>query len=122
MEEGPKVWFDDKNGIVINGGKPATTVEATRAALKEVGELLEGKPRRLLLVDLTDAPLKLPAETRTTLLEESAKLSLDKQAFVVPNPVVRMLAKAIARVTSSAVEAGFFAEAKQAAEWLKQED
>lgn len=122
MEEGPKVWYDEATGIVMNSGKPAVTVEATRRALQNVGELLEGKQRRLLLVDLTDAPLKLAPDTRAALLEESAKLKLDKQAFVVPNPVVRMLAKAIARVTSSAVEAGFFGTADQAVEWLKRED
>lgn len=119
MEDGPRIWFDEATGIVMNCGRTPVTVEGTRDALRQVGALLEGKSPRLLLVDLSEAPLKLAPDTRATLLEESARLKLDKQAFVVPNPVVRMLAKAIARVTSSASQAGFFGTMDEAVAWLK---
>lgn len=121
MENDPLVWFDETNGIVFNTGKPASTVEAARDTLRRAAQLMEGKPRRLLLVDLTDAPLTLSSEVRETLSEESRNLKLDRQAFVVANPVLRMLAKTISRVTGASAKSGFFGTVDQAVAWLKEE-
>jgi hypothetical protein len=122
MENDPLVWYDEQTGIVFNTGKPASTVEAARSTLRRASELMEGKKRRLLLVDLTDAPLSLDSEVRNALMEESKGMRLERQAFVVPNPVIRMLAKAISRVTGAATKSSFAATTEDAVRWLQQEE
>ncbi|MBI5534877.1 MAG: hypothetical protein HY898_19275 [Deltaproteobacteria bacterium] len=121
MDTDQSVWYDEKTGVVFNTGKPASTAEAAKSTLRRVAQLMEGKPRRLLLVDLTDAPLSLDADVRKVLAEESKGLNLERQGFVVPNPVIRMLAKAIARMTGAAAKAAFFATTEEAVQWLQGE-
>lgn len=120
MNDEQQVWYDEASGVVFNSGKPASTVQAARSTLRAAARLMEGKPRRLLLVDLTGAPLSLDADVRSALMEESKSLRLDRQAFVVPNPVIRMLAKAIARVTGAAAKSAFFQTTDEAVAWLKE--
>jgi len=121
MENPTQVYYDEDTGIVFNTGKPSTTVEGARHTLRKAGELMAGKPRRLLLVDLREAPLSSSSDVREALMEESRNLALDRQAFVVSNPVTRMLAKAIARVTGVAAQAAFFSSQEEAVAWLQQE-
>ncbi len=121
MENSSQVYYDEATGVVFNTGRPASTVEGARLTLRKAGELMDGKPRRLLLVDLRDAPLSLSSDVREALMEESRNLALDKQAFVVSNPVTRMLAKAIARVTGVAAQAAFFSTTEDAVKWLGEE-
>jgi hypothetical protein len=120
MDNATQVYYDEATGIVFNTGRAASTVEDARATLRRAGELMEGKPRRLLLVDLREAPLSLSSDVRETLMEESRNLALERQAFVVSNPVTRMLAKAIARVTGVAAAAAFFSSTEEAVKWLQE--
>ena len=121
MQDDVRVWYDEASGVVINKDA-ANTVEDARRSLGRVAELLEGKPRRLLLIDLSDAKLNMPSEVRRGIMEEVRAVRVDRQAFVVPNPVIRMLAKAIARVTVHVGTSQFFATHEQAVSWLGKED
>jgi len=121
MEHESRVWYDEANGVVISKDA-ASTVEAARDSVRRMDELLEGKPRRLLVIDLTDAPLTMPSEVRRGIMDEVRKLRIDRQAFIVPNPVLRMLAKAMAKVTTDAGRSSFFGSTEEAVAWLKKED
>jgi len=121
MSDESTVWYDEANGVVIST-EAANTIEAARESVRRMSELLEGKPRRLLVIDLSGAPLNMPSEVRRGIMDEVRQLRVDRQAFVVPNPVLRMLAKAMAKVSTQVGSAAFFASTQEAVAWLKQED
>jgi hypothetical protein len=121
MEDEVRVWYDEASGVVFNQDA-ATTVEAARKSLGRATELMEGKPRRLLLIDLSDAKLNMSSEARRGIMDEARAIRVDRQAFVVRNPVIRMLAKAIARVTVDVNKSAFFGTPEDAVVWLRKED
>ena len=121
MANESRVWCDETNGVVFSKDA-ANTVEAARESVQRMDELLAGKPRRLLLIDLTGAPVAMPSEVRRGIMDEVRKLRVDRQAFVVANPVLRMLAKAMARVGDNVGKFAFFGTSAEAVAWLTLED
>lgn len=121
MKKESTVWYDEASGVVIST-EAASTIQGARDSLLRMNELLQGKPRRLLVVDLTGAPVNLSSDARRGIMDEMRKLQVDRQAFVVANPVLRMLAKAMAKVSTDVRKSAFFGTTEEAIEWLKRED
>lgn len=121
MEKESGVWYDEAHGVVVSKDA-ANTIEAARASVVRMNELFEGKPRRLLVIDLSDARVDMPSDVRRGIMDEVRKLRVDRQAFIVPNPVLRMLAKAMAKVGDNVGKASFFGTTEDALAWVKRED
>ncbi len=117
--EGVEISLDDSKGVVT--AKPLGGITASQAAnvVKRIEELLGNQQRRLLMVDLSRiTPQNFPSNAVHRLSTVVRGLSLDKQAFVLNNPVLRTFANLVFKL-SGAKHPFKFCETKEEAEaWL----
>jgi hypothetical protein len=117
-----KAYYDEEHGMVcmeING--EFTSQEASEL-LDEVEKLLEGKPQRYLLNDVSKSPnVTIDRETRKLLQKRGAEIEFDKMAFVGVTPMNRMMAKIVMAVLGKSKDTAFFDTSEDALSWLKGE-
>jgi hypothetical protein len=75
-----------------------------------------------MMVNLTQAPPRLSKDVRKYLEVENKDRKLKKQAFIVTNPAVRMIAKIMVSAQKNIGSVKFFKAEKQAVKWLRGEE
>lgn len=88
-----EVKLDAPSGALHMRFVGQTTAKGADAMLDELLARLDEQERRLVILDLREASPWLAADVRRTLSERSKRIQAEKQAVLVSNPVVRMLAK-----------------------------
>lgn len=114
-----KTWYDEENELLrlaVIG--PYSTQEAI-ALRKSFHELLEGKPRRQLMVDLTEAGKMESRETRKVQNDILKEAEITDVAYVGAAAATRMIAKVLMKLGSLNAVTDFFKTDDQALSWLK---
>ncbi|MBD3285636.1 hypothetical protein GF359_04180 [candidate division WOR-3 bacterium] len=120
----PETRFDKDKGAVVIKFTEVWAEKDIPVLFSKLRELLEDKPRRLLIADVSEAaPQKYSKEFRRLVGEETPTLKLEKTAILGANPVVRMMAKVLMAAMKKKIpfNAEFFKKEKNAVEWLKQD-
>ena len=115
-----RVRWDEDNGCVrfeLHGPVPLADAEMLIEGLEQH---LQGKPRRLLLVDHTDSPEGLPSETRAYFKRRTGELGLERLAFFGVSNVVRIATRVIIAITRPSAHVKFFATEAEAISWLQE--
>lgn len=88
-----EVGFDGPSSSMRMKFVGTTNADDASAMLTELIERLGKLERRLVILDLSEASPWFSGDVRRMLSERSKLVQADKQAVIVTNPVVRMLAK-----------------------------
>ena len=114
-----KTWYDEENELLrLSVIGPYSTQEAL-ALGKSFQELLEGKPRRQLMVDLSDAGKMKSRETRKIQNEILKDAEITDVAYVGAAAASRMIAKVMMKLGSLNTATDFFKTDEEALSWLK---
>ena len=114
-----KAWYDEENELLrVEAIGPYSTQDAI--TLGEIGqELLEGKPRRQLIVDLKGVTTMESRETRTVQNRVLKELGVTDVAYVGATAAVRIVAKVLMKLGSLDTSTDFFKTDDEALNWLK---
>lgn len=111
-------WYDEKTGITHQKNVGPQNATDTRASMEHLMSVLQDKPRALVLVDVREAPTSMSDDVKHVVTEYSARIKMDKQAFVIANPLARMLAKVLIKVSGAKHPTNFFGTVEAAEKWL----
>jgi hypothetical protein len=117
------VSYDDENGILYLKIKGLLEVGDLRDLILKYEKLLEGKPRRYALVDMTESA-KFDTSVMTKELRNSYKdmikaMNPDKTAIFGASPALRMTSRIALVVSGKSDVTHFFKTKEEAMEWLK---
>ena len=114
-----KAWYDEENELLrVKVVGPYSTDDAL--AMGKFGqELLEGKPYRQLIVDLTASTTMEGRETRKIQNRILAELGITDVAYVGAKAFVRVFAKVMMKLGSLDAATDFFKADDEALRWLK---
>lgn len=116
-----EIWLDEEKGIVFMIQTEAATTELLLSALSHVNTLIQKSNRKLLLVDISNPSAGIPSEARKAAAKVMEEMVLEKQAFVVTNPISRMLAKTMSKLGKQTHPMQFFGKREEAIAWLEEE-
>lgn len=113
-----KAWYDEENDLlrvkVIGHYSTQDAVD-----LGKIGqELLEGKSRRQLIVDLTESTTMESRETRSVQNRVLKELGFTDVAYVGATAAVRIVAKVLMKLGSLNAAVDFFKTEDKALGWL----
>ncbi|MCA9716725.1 MAG: STAS/SEC14 domain-containing protein [Myxococcales bacterium] len=111
-----EVSWDAEHGCVRFTVHGPLVVDEARAMTEELERILEGKPRRHLLVDHRGSPGALPVETRRFFQTDAPQL--DKLAFFGMSNLNRIAARIAVSITGQAGHTNFFKTEADALAWL----
>jgi anti-anti-sigma regulatory factor len=116
--------YDDKEDILYLKILGVMDDEAMHELLPRFQKLLEGKPRRYVLVDMSES-VQLDTSFMTKELRNSYKelmnqMDSDKGAIVGASPALRMIAKIALAVSGKSDKTRFFKTKEEALHWLKE--
>jgi len=114
-----KIHYDEKHQILIQSIIGDFTTEETRYFGQKYNELLEGKPYRQLVVDLSEAGKMENRETRSVTNEMLNAAQITDVAYVGATAAIRMIAKVLMKVGSLKAESNFVKSNDDAINWLK---
>ena len=114
-----KTWYDDENELLrLTVTGPYSTLQA-----RELGEsfhgLLEGKPYRQLLVNLSEAGKMESRETRQVQNEILKDAEITDVAYIWAAAAPRMIAKVLMKLGSLNAATDFFKTDDEGINWLK---
>jgi hypothetical protein len=114
-----KAWYDEENDLLrVKVVGPYSTKDAL--AMGKFGqELLEGKPYRQLIVDLTASTTMEGRETRKIQNRILEELGITDVAYVGAKAFVRVFAKVMMKLGSLDAATDFFKTDDEALRWLK---
>lgn len=118
MSDEANVWCDQKKGIAYQRLVGEPTADKVRSDMEMLCKALEGLERKLVLVDAQQGPSSVTKESRAVMAEFTAKMKIDKQAFIIKNPLLRMLTKTFLKVSGSNHPTAFFATIAEGETWL----
>ncbi|MBN2379303.1 STAS/SEC14 domain-containing protein [candidate division WOR-3 bacterium] len=116
--------YDDKDQVLYLKILGLMDSEGLRELLPRFQKLLEGKPRRYVLVDMSES-VQLDASFMTKELRNSYKelmnqMDSDKGAIIGASPALRMIAKIALAVSGRSDTTKFFKTKEEALCWLKE--
>ncbi len=114
-----KNWYDEKDEILhqkIIG--PYSTNESIESGKLYI-ELLEGKPYRQMIVDLSEAGKMESRDTRSVTNEQLNLAQITDVVFVGANAATRMIAKILMKLGSLKANSNFVGTLDEAIEWIK---
>ncbi|MEI6434828.1 MAG: STAS/SEC14 domain-containing protein [Bacteroidota bacterium] len=114
-----KIWFDDEHQIVQIKIKGDYTTEETLAHGKKCIALLEGKPYRQMIVDLSEFGNMESRETRSASNKMLNQAGITDVAYVGANSAARMIAKVLMKLGSLKADADFFKNFDEAFKWIE---
>ena len=114
-----KIWYDDELKVVQIKIIGEYKSEETRLHGKKCIELLEGKPYRQMIVDLSEFDKMESRETRTVSNEMLNKAGITDVAYVGANAASRMIAKVLMKLGSLKAASDFFKDFKSAKQWIE---
>lgn len=119
----PDVRYDEENEVLRIKFTEVWTEEDIPAFFERMGKLFEGRPRRVVLGDVSEAkPQNYSKEFRKMIADESARLGFEKTAVLGANSILRMMAKILLAVLKNKLpmKAKFFNSEEEALDWLKE--
>ena len=114
-----KVWYDEKNQVVrlqVIGVYSSQEAEESGKLYKDV---LEGKPYRQLIVDLSQSGEMESRETRKITNNYLKQAEFSDVAYFGANSTRRMIAKVLMKLSSLNIFSDFFKNEEEAINWLK---
>ncbi len=115
--------YDDENDVLLlaTNGEPSN--DDVAALFSAIDRLLEGKPRRYVLADLSRGTPseKVDKETRRLYREYAKKAEVERAAIVGASPVLRIMTKIILAVMGRTSNASFFETREEAIKWLTEQ-
>ena len=115
-----EIWLDKERQIVFMVQSGPASADGLLWALERALKLLAICERRRLLVDISRPSATVPSNARKKAAKVMEKIVLEKQAFVVQNPIVRMLALTMFKLSRQKHPIKFFTSQKEAVAWLEQ--
>jgi anti-anti-sigma regulatory factor len=119
------ISYDDKNDVLYLKILGVMDDEALHELLPRFQKLLEGKPRRYVLVDMSESvqfdASFMTKEMRNSYKELMNQMDSDKGAIVGASPALRMIAKIALAVIGNSDITRFFKTEEDALAWLKGE-
>jgi len=119
------VSYDEENDVLFLKVLGAMDDETLRELLPRYQKLLEGKPRRYVLVDMSESAQFdtsiMTKEMRDTYKVMINQMEAEKSAIFGITPALRMVAKIALAVTSKSDITRFFKTKEEALAWLKGE-
>jgi hypothetical protein len=119
----PKTWFDEENKVLRIRFYEQWTEDDIPEFFSLIKRLLEGKEKRYVLADLSDAaPQHYSKEFRRVFAENVSRLEIQKAAMLGANPALKIMARVLLSVIKekNMFEVRFFNKASEALEWLKE--
>ncbi len=115
-----QVRYDDGRDVLMLELLGEMSREEILELFDNIDRLLQGKPRRYILADLSAAPIGNPvdSQTRQVYRECAKKVDIQRSAIVGASPVMRIMAKIIVAVMGRSSTAAFFATREEASSWL----
>ena len=113
------IIFDDDHQFLVQTINGVFTTDETRQFGTLYNELLEGRPYRQLIVDLTNAGKMESRETRSITNEMLNQAKITDVAFVGATSAIRMIAKVLMKLGSLKAEATFVKDLNDATNWLE---
>ncbi|MBN2380577.1 STAS/SEC14 domain-containing protein [candidate division WOR-3 bacterium] len=121
-----KLSYNDEDDILCLKIFGVITGEDLREMMPMLQKILDGKPRRYVLIDMSHSvqagPNVMTKEMREAYKEMTVLMDSDKSAIFGASPVVRMAAKIALAVTKRWENTRFFKTEEEAVAWLKKED
>lgn len=118
----PKTWFDEENKVLRIRFFEQWTEDDIPEFFSLINRLLEGRKKRYVLVDLSDAaPQHYSKEFRRVFAENMGLLSFQKAAVLGANPALRIMAGVLLNIMKGIkiFEIRYFSNTFDALEWLK---
>lgn len=117
-----KIWFDEKEGVLYVKTFKTIDAEDIHRLMPEVDRLLEGKPHRYILGDLSKNPSDLlTKEARQAFKHYADRVQYDKIGVIGVNPVTRMVVKIAIKIIGQADKTRFFKTEDDALAWFKED-
>lgn len=118
------VSYDDQNEVLYLKILGLMDGEALHELLPRFQALLEGRPRRYVLVDMSESAQAdasiMTREMRNSYKELMNRMDADKSAIFGASPALRMIAKIALAVTRRSNITQFFKTKEEALAWLKE--
>jgi anti-anti-sigma regulatory factor len=119
------ISYDDQNEVLYLKVLGVMDNEALRELLPRYQKLLEGRPRRYILIDMSESVQMdtsvMTKEMRASYKELLNQMSTDKSAIFGASPALRMVAKIALAVIGKSDVTHFFKTKDEALAWLKGE-
>ncbi len=113
------IIFDEGNQILVQTITGDFSTDETKQFGQLYNEMLEGKPYRQLIVDLSDAGKMESRETRSVTNEMLNNAKITDVAFVGATAAIRMIAKVLMKLGSLKAEATFVKDKDEAINWIQ---
>ena len=114
-----KIWFEEEHQLLHIQIHGELSTEDSQYMGNKAIELLEGKPYRQLIIDLSKFNNIISRETRSRANELLNIAGITDVGFVGANAAGRMLAKVLMKLGSLKAESDFFKSFEDATNWLE---
>ncbi|TSA27348.1 MAG: STAS/SEC14 domain-containing protein [Bacteroidetes bacterium] len=114
-----KIWYDDQDNILVQEVIGFFSTEDALNVAKLYKEILEGKPYRHSIVDLSQAGKMENRETRGVINKILDEAGFSHVAFVGANSANRMIAKVLMKLGTLKAKSTFVRTREDAVKWLK---
>jgi len=112
--------YIDEDKIMFLRIKGELSLDDARECLDALTSKMDGPGPYPMLIDLTGRIPGLDKEVRKYLAEQNKDPRINKQAYVITNPMVRMVARIVVAAQDSADNARFFKTPEEALGWLNE--
>ncbi|MEI6061996.1 MAG: hypothetical protein WCR72_14940 [Bacteroidota bacterium] len=114
-----KIWFEEEHQLLHIQIHGELSTEDSQYMGNKAIELLDGKPYRQLIIDLSKFNNIISRETRSRANELLNIAGITDVGFVGANAAGRMLAKVLMKLGSLKAESDFFKSFEEATNWLE---
>jgi hypothetical protein len=117
-----KIWYDEEYGVLYVKTLTMLTGTDIHEIMPEMNRILEDKPHRYIIGDLSENPPGLlTKEARQAFKEYAKDFKVDKAAITGTTPATRMITKIAISIMGMSNIAKFFKTKEEALRWLKGE-
>ena len=117
------ISYDEHNGVLILKIREVLDAEGLEKMVPEFEKLLEGKPRRYVLVDMSESSQfnvrNMTKEMRDSYKELINKMGAAKTAIYGASPALRMVSRIATAVSGTSDTTHFCKTKEEALAWLK---
>jgi len=113
-----KFWYDDKTDIVFQKIIGEYSTEDALSTQTFYKDLLEGKPFKQAIVDVSEGTKLESRETRKIAIKNLDESGLTEVAYIGANATSRIIAKVLMKLGSHKAVSEFFRTEQEAIKWL----
>jgi hypothetical protein len=114
-----KIWYDDNKEILMHEINGFYSFKDAQSNGQTYIELLTNKPRKQMIVDLTNAGKMENRETRSIINKNLDDAGIEAVVFVGATAPIRMIAKVLMKLGTLKAESTFIKTRDEAISWLK---